>query len=204
MATKPNSSSQLPFQRTYNVSVVGLSGSESERGSVGVGKSCFCNRFVRPHADDFFMRHLYALSHSDFSSRIVNHEHWLYWGRVSKLLHASAPIHTSKPGAPQFVSNATLLQSRPGSDASAATTLSMPNPIESNAPRVELVFHVAEQTEFVDNETLRTCARPGARLEPYAKRCLTQKLQSPGKRMYFSQDQLGISLDLYDLDFFIL
>ena len=147
------------------------------------------------------MKHLYALSHSDFSSRIVNHEHWLYWGRVSKLLHASAPIHTSKPAAPQFVSNATLLQSRPGSDASAATTLAMPNPIESNAPRVELVFHVAEQTEFVDNETLRTCARPGARLEPYAKRCLTQKLQSPGKRMYFSQDQLGIYLDLV---FFIL
>lgn len=192
MANKTNSSSQSAFQRTYNVSVIGLSGPESERGSVGVGKSCLCNRFVRPHADDFSTRHLYALSHSDFSSRIVNHEHWLYWGCVSKLLHSSAPILSAKSAAPQFVSNATLLQSRTGNDASAATTLAMPNPSESNASRVELVFHVAEQTEFVDNETLRTCARPGARLEPYAKRCLTQKLQSPGKRMYFSQDQLGI------------
>lgn len=32
--------------RTFNVSVIGLSGTEREKGQYGVGKSCLCNRFL--------------------------------------------------------------------------------------------------------------------------------------------------------------
>lgn len=48
--------------KQINVSVVGLSGTEKEKGQIGVGKSCFCNRFVRPLTDDYFIDHISVLS----------------------------------------------------------------------------------------------------------------------------------------------
>ncbi|XP_067638454.1 rho GTPase-activating protein 190 isoform X3 [Eurosta solidaginis] len=70
--------------KQINVSVIGLSGTERDRGQVGVGKSCLCNRFIRPMADDYFIDHISVLSQSDFSGRIVNNDHFLYWGDVRK------------------------------------------------------------------------------------------------------------------------
>jgi len=70
--------------RQFNISVIGLSGTEKDRGQVGVGKSCLCNRFMRPMADDYFIDHISVLSQSDFSGRIVNNDHFLYWGDVRK------------------------------------------------------------------------------------------------------------------------
>ncbi|EDW06400.2 rho GTPase-activating protein 190 isoform X12 [Drosophila mojavensis] len=70
--------------RQFNISVIGLSGTEKDRGQVGVGKSCLCNRFMRPMADDYFIDHISVLSQSDFSGRIVNNDHFLYWGEVRK------------------------------------------------------------------------------------------------------------------------
>ena len=71
-------------RRTFNVSVVGLGVSEYEKGPVGVGKSCLCNRFVRPLADDYYTDHISVLSQSDFGGRVVNNDHFLYWGGVTK------------------------------------------------------------------------------------------------------------------------
>ncbi|XP_061876236.1 LOW QUALITY PROTEIN: rho GTPase-activating protein 35 [Colius striatus] len=71
---------------TYHVSVVGLSGTEKEKGQCGVGKSCLCNRFVRPSADDFHLEHTSVLSTSDFGGRVVNNDHFLYWGEVGRAL----------------------------------------------------------------------------------------------------------------------
>ncbi|XP_064634058.1 rho GTPase-activating protein 190-like isoform X4 [Lineus longissimus] len=71
--------------RTYTVSVVGLSGTEREKGPVGVGKSCLCNRFMRPLADDYHTDHISVLSQSDFGGRVVNNDHFLYWGEVTKI-----------------------------------------------------------------------------------------------------------------------
>ncbi|XP_013387311.1 rho GTPase-activating protein 190 isoform X1 [Lingula anatina] len=71
--------------RTFNISVVGLSGTEKEKGDVGVGKSCLCNRFVRPLADDFYTDHISMLSQSDFGGCVVNNDHFLYWGEVTKM-----------------------------------------------------------------------------------------------------------------------
>ncbi|XP_053865948.1 rho GTPase-activating protein 35 [Malaclemys terrapin pileata] len=71
---------------TYNINVVGLSGTEKEKGQCGIGKSCLCNRFVRPSADDFHLDHTSVLSTSDFGGRVVNNDHFLYWGEVGRPL----------------------------------------------------------------------------------------------------------------------
>lgn len=56
MAKKNDSS------RWINVSVVGLSGTEKDKGAVGIGKSCLCNRFMRFLADDYNVDHISVLS----------------------------------------------------------------------------------------------------------------------------------------------
>ncbi|KAG5857473.1 hypothetical protein ANANG_G00019830 [Anguilla anguilla] len=71
-----------PRPPTYAVSVVGLSGTEKEKGNCGVGKSCLCNRYVRPKADDYYLEHTSVLSTIDFGGRVVNNDHFLYWGDV--------------------------------------------------------------------------------------------------------------------------
>ncbi|KAJ3591461.1 hypothetical protein NHX12_009406 [Muraenolepis orangiensis] len=71
---------------TYNLVVVGLSGTEKDKGQCGVGKSCLCNRFVRPSADDFYLDHTSVLSTSDFGGRVVNNDHFLFWGEASRVL----------------------------------------------------------------------------------------------------------------------
>ena len=73
-----------PENRIINVSVVGLSGTEKEKGAEGIGKSCFCNRFVRPLADEYSTDHISVLSQNDFGGRIINNDHFLYWGEVTK------------------------------------------------------------------------------------------------------------------------
>ncbi|XP_064783915.1 rho GTPase-activating protein 5 [Oncorhynchus masou masou] len=67
---------------TYAVSVVGLSGTEKEKGNCGVGKSCLCNRYVRSNADSYYTEHTSVLSTIDFGGRVVNNDHFLYWGEV--------------------------------------------------------------------------------------------------------------------------
>lgn len=70
--------------KTINVAIVGLSGTEKDKGQVGVGKSCLCNRFMRSLNDDYNVDHISVLSQSDFSGRVVNNDHFLYWGEVTK------------------------------------------------------------------------------------------------------------------------
>ncbi|XP_032451674.1 rho GTPase-activating protein 190 isoform X7 [Nasonia vitripennis] len=70
--------------KCINVAVVGLSGTEKDKGQVGVGKSCLCNRFMRSLSDDYSVDHISVLSQSDFSGRVVNNDHFLYWGEVVK------------------------------------------------------------------------------------------------------------------------
>ncbi|XP_033752621.1 rho GTPase-activating protein 5-like [Pecten maximus] len=70
--------------RTFNISVIGLSGTERDKGPVGVGKSCLCNRFISYVADKYFSDHISVLSQSDFAGRVINNDHFLYWGEVTK------------------------------------------------------------------------------------------------------------------------
>lgn len=48
--------------KQINVAVVGMSGTEKDKGQIGVGKSCLCNRFVRPLSDDYCIDHISVLS----------------------------------------------------------------------------------------------------------------------------------------------
>ena len=70
--------------RTFNVGVIGLSGFDHEKSLYGVGKSCLCNRFVRPLADEYIHEHSSIYSSTDFASRVINNDHYLYWGSVIK------------------------------------------------------------------------------------------------------------------------
>ncbi|OWK50068.1 Rho GTPase-activating protein 35, partial [Lonchura striata] len=93
---------------TYNVSVVGLSGTEKEKGQCGVGKSCLCNRFVRPGADDFHLEHTSVLSTSDFGGRVVNNDHFLYWGEVARPLEECAECRIHVVEQTEFIDDQTF------------------------------------------------------------------------------------------------
>ncbi|XP_075469278.1 rho GTPase-activating protein 5 [Ascaphus truei] len=73
-----------PRPPAYTISVVGLSGTEKDKGNCGVGKSCLCNRYVRPKADEYYPEHTSVLSTIDFGGRVVNNDHFLYWGDVTQ------------------------------------------------------------------------------------------------------------------------
>ena len=87
---------------------------------MGIGKSCLCNRFVAPLADDFHIDHISVLSQvsrvrtgaspsaktlvsvtlikhftfqSDFSGRVVNNDHFLYWGDIVKTNEEGIDFH---------------------------------------------------------------------------------------------------------------
>ncbi|KAI1280709.1 Rho GTPase-activating protein [Halotydeus destructor] len=93
-------------QKTFNIAVVGLSGSEKEKGCMGTGKSCLCNRFVRPFADDYFPDHISVLSQSDFNGRVVNNDHWLYWGEVTKITDENVELQFSIVEQTEFLDDA--------------------------------------------------------------------------------------------------
>ncbi|XP_041345380.1 rho GTPase-activating protein 35, partial [Pyrgilauda ruficollis] len=93
---------------TYNVSVVGLSGTEKEKGQCGVGKSCLCNRFVRPSADDFHLDHTSVLSTSDFGGRVVNNDHFLYWGEVARPLEECVECRIHVVEQTEFIDDQTF------------------------------------------------------------------------------------------------
>uniref|UniRef100_A0A2K6R6A1 Rho GTPase activating protein 5 n=1 Tax=Rhinopithecus roxellana TaxID=61622 RepID=A0A2K6R6A1_RHIRO len=77
-----------PRPPSYTISVVGLSGTEKDKGNCGVGKSCLCNRFVRSKADEYYPEHTSVLSPVDFGGRVVNSDHFsYYWDGVECKIH---------------------------------------------------------------------------------------------------------------------
>lgn len=97
---------KIETQKTFNIAVVGLSGTEKDKGSMGTGKSCLCNRFVRPFADDYHTDHISVLSQSDFNGRVVNNDHWLYWGEVSKVTDEGIELNFSVIEQTEFMDDA--------------------------------------------------------------------------------------------------
>ncbi|XP_051521037.1 rho GTPase-activating protein 35-like isoform X2 [Myxocyprinus asiaticus] len=93
---------------TYNLVVVGLSGTEKEKGQCGVGKSCLCNRFVRPSADDFYLDHTSVLSTSDFGGRVVNNDHFLFWGEAVRMLEDGAEYRMHVVEQTEFIDDQTF------------------------------------------------------------------------------------------------
>lgn len=84
LSKRKNSDLHELHHKVFNICVVGLSGPDRDKGPIGVGKSCFCNRFLRSSAGDYQHEHISVLSQSDFNGRVVNNDHWLYWGSVIK------------------------------------------------------------------------------------------------------------------------
>lgn len=70
--------------RTFNVGIIGLSGTERDKGQNGVGKSCLCNRFIHQVQDKYHAEHISVLSQCDFAGRVINNDHFLYWGEATK------------------------------------------------------------------------------------------------------------------------
>uniref|UniRef100_T1J1J5 Rho GTPase-activating protein 190 n=1 Tax=Strigamia maritima TaxID=126957 RepID=T1J1J5_STRMM len=95
-------------QRTFSVAVVGLSGTEKEKGSAGIGKSCLCNRFTRPLADEYYTDHISVLSQSDFSGRVVNNDHFLYWGEVTKTSEEGVDLHFAVIEQTEFIDDSSF------------------------------------------------------------------------------------------------
>ncbi|KAL1491496.1 hypothetical protein ABEB36_012085 [Hypothenemus hampei] len=94
--------------KTINVAVVGLSGVEKDKGHAGVGKSCLCNRFIRSHAEDYNIDHISVLSQTDFSGRVVNNDHFLYWGEAIKTLEDGNEYQFSLIEQTEFIDDASF------------------------------------------------------------------------------------------------
>ncbi|XP_012683910.1 rho GTPase-activating protein 35 [Clupea harengus] len=92
----------------YTLVVVGLSGTEKEKGQCGVGKSCLCNRFVRPSADDFHLDHTSVLSTSDFGGRVVNNDHFLFWGEVGRVVEEGSDCRMHVVEQTEFIDDQTF------------------------------------------------------------------------------------------------
>ncbi|GAB6029022.1 hypothetical protein CHUAL_004810 [Chamberlinius hualienensis] len=94
--------------KTFHISVVGLSGTEKDKGQLGVGKSCLCNRFLHPLADEYYTDHISVLSQSDFSGPVVNNDHFLYWGEVTKTTDDGIDLHFSVVEQTEFIDDASF------------------------------------------------------------------------------------------------
>ncbi|XP_062328584.1 rho GTPase-activating protein 35 isoform X1 [Osmerus eperlanus] len=92
----------------YNLVVVGLSGTEREKGQCGVGKSCLCNRYVRPSADEFHKEHTSVLSTSDFGGRVVNNDHFLFWGEAGRTLEEGPECRMHVVEQTEFIDDQTF------------------------------------------------------------------------------------------------
>eukprot|EP00116_Pleurobrachia_bachei_P003456 sb/3463718/ len=70
------------------VAVVGLPSATTDE-QIGPGKSCLCNRFVRPHQDDYSESHPSGISNQDYGGSVINNDNFLYWGHVSRTVDHS-------------------------------------------------------------------------------------------------------------------
>jgi len=96
--------------RSVYIGVVGLSGLDRDQAFYGVGKSCLCNRFVRPLADEYITEHSSVFSSSDFGGRVLNNDHFLYWGSATKTVEdggGTFVIHVIEQT--EFIDDATLM-----------------------------------------------------------------------------------------------
>ena len=95
----PHSCCDMAAKRlpVVHVAVVGLTSSSFPGTSgTGAGKSCLCNRFVRPNRDDLCLSHSSIMTNSDFGSSVVNNDHYLYWGeKIAALEDGSVSFQVS-------------------------------------------------------------------------------------------------------------
>lgn len=73
------------------VCVLGLSREKGEHfiQRSGIGKSCFCYRFMHPGYDEYIADHPSLLALHEFENQQINNIHFLYWGTTIK----NFPLH---------------------------------------------------------------------------------------------------------------
>ncbi|XP_042873149.1 rho GTPase-activating protein 190-like isoform X27 [Penaeus japonicus] len=96
------------------VSVVGVSGGEREKGVTGLGKSCLCNRFTKHQADQYYVDHISVLSQTDFSGRVVNNDHFLYWGEVTRTADDGIEFSFQVIEQTEFIDDASFMPFKAG------------------------------------------------------------------------------------------
>ena len=83
--------------RVYRVAVVGcpraiISPEASQEVFQGVGKSCLCNRFVRPEAYSETEHSSIMDEESWIKNSVFNGDHFVYWGAANKHLHDGTKV----------------------------------------------------------------------------------------------------------------
>ena len=83
--------------RVYRVAVVGcpraaISQEASEEVFQGVGKSCLCNRFVRPEAYSETEHSSIMDEERWIKNSVFNGDHFIYWGAANKHLHDGTKV----------------------------------------------------------------------------------------------------------------
>ena len=83
--------------RVYRVAVVGcpraiISQEASQEVFQGVGKSCLCNRFVRPEAYSETEHSSIMDEESWIKNSVFNGDHFVYWGAANKHLHDGTKV----------------------------------------------------------------------------------------------------------------
>ena len=95
-------------ENTFNICLVGLSGSENYKGVEGVGKSCLCSRFISTKEDEYRKDHISNISLSDWHSSVVNRNHWLYWGKVSKKIDDCLELNFNLIEQTEFINDESM------------------------------------------------------------------------------------------------
>lgn len=105
--------------RVYRIAVVGCPRHviEPDGSFRGVGKSCFCNRFVKPEA--YAETHDSVLSSEEWTENpAFNGDHFLYWGATTKHLQDGSKVRFQVVEQTEFY------------DATASTEKLQPHPAE--------------------------------------------------------------------------
>lgn len=163
---------------TYTVSIIGDPRS---------GKSCFCNRFVYSHPDWYQEGHPSVLSEADFCKPVVNSDHWLYWGTVTRRLDDETSVRFCVIEQTEFLSDTTSL---PFSSKSLS--------VSSNSCGASCSPHSTSAVMVSGLTSTTNCApllfkelHSSDRLHDYILRSTATKICSPGKLRYYCIDQLG-------------
>ncbi|CAK9297239.1 unnamed protein product [Gordionus sp. m RMFG-2023] len=177
----------------------------------GSGKSCLCNRFMKPAYDDYKPQdHNVVISSHDFAGRIINNNHFLFWGQ-----HLIPLVPSEKA---QESPKQNFIHENVSIDNSTDLSSSYYN-THCNKPSVELkkgnkknqnkddqptavLLRVIEQTEFIDDNIWKPFSG-GSKIndQPYEKRCCAIELSSHEKLMYICKDQLGIEHEYEQVPF---
>nr|CDS16854.1 rho GTPase activating protein 190 [Echinococcus granulosus] len=163
---------------TYTVCIIGDPRS---------GKSCFCNRFVYSHPDWYQEGHPSVLSEVEFRKPVVNSDHWLYWGTVTRRLDDETSVRFCVIEQTEFISDATSLPFSPKSPSIPSNSCSVS--YSSHSTNAVTVSGISSTTNFAP--FLFKDLHSSNRLHDYILRSTATKVCSPGKLRYYCIDQIG-------------